>query len=280
LLGRRRPWFRQGQSRDDDRHYAVCPYCDNPVQLKGLYRRQENSTRPHGSHTGGPIDGFPNFSEIDLAFCPYRIKKQSHSKTSRRNMGPAAKQLIHLAVSEFDRIVLLLRDDFGFPFSSQFAGNMLEQWFDSKGYLYTGAHLRNLPWIIAYFGPTQSLYGQFIDNNVDLTNSIRERVTGATISDSGQLLKSKAWFRVELQCLHHRVGDATTSSAALSEHITLRVQDFTNTNTPEKAPVLYKKKIIFDPDRFERLINTPVDRAKRYPPLLEIAEKISEKWRV
>ncbi|WNV05910.1 hypothetical protein RP726_05720 [Candidatus Methylospira mobilis] len=215
--------------------------------------------------------------------------------------------------------------------------------------------------MIAYFSPAQSLYKQFIDKNVELTNSIRERVPAATISDSGQL-ESKAWFRVDLQCLHHRVGDVTESSAlkkrvaifretcrdipvsgrsekigdnfafggpghprstrrrhfsladdstlfrgpcripsesrpalqlpgatrparfallpvSQREHITLRVQDFTNTNTPEKAPVLYKKKIIFDPDRFERLINTPVDRAKRNHPLLEIAEKISEKWR-
>lgn len=278
ILGRRPPWFRQGQARDDDRHYAVCPYCDNAVQLKGLYRRDENSPHPYGSHVGKPLDGFP-FNETDLTFCPYRMKGKGNGKASRRPIGIATTQLIHLAVNEFDRIVLILRDNFGFPFSNKFAGQMLNQWFDSQGYLYTGAHLRNLPWMIAYFSPAQSLFGQPVKENTELADRIRECVPQATIGagDSGRLEKGTGWYRLDLQCLHHRVN-VQDDDGSLTESLMLRVQDFTDTNEAEKAPVVYRQQIDFEPERFEALIHTPKERARRNEPLLQLAQEIATRW--
>lgn len=278
LLGRRWPWFRRGQYRDDDRHYAVCPYCDNPIQLKGVYRRGTDSPRPYGSHIGTPIDGFPYFDEIDLEFCPYRLRQHSHGRDSRRPMGPAAKQLVNMAVNEFDRIILILRDDFGFPFSNQFARKMLEQWFDSKGYLYTGAHLRNLPWMVAYFGPAQSLYRQYIGNNTDLVNGVRKTVPNAVVNGDGQLV-CEGWCAIDLQCLHHKIGEIT-ATGSLTERMTIRVQDFSCTNFPEKAPTIYQKTITFDPDRFERLIHTASSHANRSTVLLQIAQTVADRWRI
>lgn len=275
LLGRRPPWFRQGQERGEDRHFAVCPYCDNPIQLKGLYKKQEKSPQPYGSHTGKPVEGF-QFDPHDLEFCPYRLKRHAHGKDARRGMGPVARQLIDTAISEFDRIVLILRDDFGFPFSDKFAGKMLDQWLDSEGYLYTGAHLRNLPWMVAYFGPAQSLYGQFVGANADMADQIREKIPQARISDSGRLEKGAAWYSLDLQCLHHKV-DARQEDGALIESLALRVQDFSKTNEAAKAPTIYRKDIVFNPERFEALVHTPPERQWRNAGLLEIARSISAK---
>lgn len=275
LLGRRAPWFRTGQLRGEDRHFAVCPYCDNPIQLKGLYIREKNSPRPYGSHTGIAIDGF-HFDALDLEFCPYKLKSQAHGKEQRRPMGPVAKQLIDTAISEFDRIVLILRDDFGFSFSDRFAGKMLEQWFDSKAYLYTGAHLRNLPWMVAYFSPAMELFGQLVGMNAELTGLIREKVPQAKISDTGRLEKGTSWYLLSLQCLHHKAA-VDEDDGALIESLTLRVQDFTKTNEAVKAPTIYKKQLIFSPERFEALIHTPPENARRNESLLGLARGVAEK---
>lgn len=275
LLGRRAPWFRQGQLRGDDQHFAVCPYCDNPIQLKGLYKRQDTSPRPYGSHTGTAIEGF-SFDALDLEFCPYKLKSHAHGKEQRREMGPVAQQLIDTAISEFDRIVLILRDDFGFYFSDAFAEQMLDQWFDSEAYLYIGAHLRNLPWMIAYFAPALNLFGQLVAGNAELTALIREKVPQAKISDSGRLDKGTSWYLLNLQCLHHKAavdeGDGT-----LIESLTLRVQDFTKTNEAAKAPTIYRKQIDFNPARFEALIHVPPERARRNESLLRLAQAIAKK---
>ena len=276
LLGRRAPWFRQGKLRGDDKHFAVCPYCDNPIQLKGLYIRNENSPRPYGSHTGVAIDGF-RFNALDLEFCPYKLKNQTHGITQRRPMGPIAEQLISTAISEFDRIVLILRDDFEFPFSDKFAGQMLEQWFDSRAYLYTGAHLRNLPWMVAYFAPAMNLFWQTVGKDSELAAQIREKVPQAAISESGRLEKGKSWFQLYLQCLHHKVA-VSEDDGMLTESLTLRVQDFSTVNEAAKAPTIYVKNIVFNPERFEALIHTPPERARRNASLLSLARGIAEKW--
>ena len=32
------------------RDFGVCPACDNPIQLIGLYKKLENTDRPYGKH--------------------------------------------------------------------------------------------------------------------------------------------------------------------------------------------------------------------------------------
>ncbi|MCB1622308.1 MAG: hypothetical protein KDI44_16395 [Thiothrix sp.] len=182
-------------------------------------------------------------------------------------------------MSEFDRIILVLREDFGFPFSSRFAEKMLDLWFSSQGYCYTGAHLRNLPWMIAYFGPTESIYGQYIGSDTELVRAIIKQVSGARITPEGQLRHDgTGYFNLKLQCLHHRMTEIS-AEGMLSERMTLRVMDFSATNFAGEAPALYEKKIRFDPERFERLIHTAPERARRNRALLDLARQVAEKWR-
>ena len=52
------PWRRDGDTGPS--YYAVCPLCDNPIQIVGLFRRQEESRARHstGGTTGrraGPV---------------------------------------------------------------------------------------------------------------------------------------------------------------------------------------------------------------------------------
>lgn len=276
FLGRDAPWFQPGQHRGDDKYYAVCPYCNTPIQLKALYKRTSDSPQPYGSHTGKPVEGF-SFSEPDLEFCPYRRKKRRFSKDIRREMSKMSRQLIHLAVTEFDRIVLILRDDFGFRFSNKFALRMLEQWFDSQAYRYEGAHLRNLPWMIAYFGPVQDLFGQPVKDNEELCTVITETVPGVNISESGRLEKGQNWYQLKLQCLWHKLV-LDEESSDIHEQLLLRIKDYTNTNVPEHATTIYEKVIVFNPERFEALMRVPDDRAKRNTVLLEDALILGKKW--
>lgn len=45
--------------------YAVCPECDNPIQLIGLLRRQQDSLphRPYGRHIGHDVPGVAVYDE-------------------------------------------------------------------------------------------------------------------------------------------------------------------------------------------------------------------------
>jgi hypothetical protein len=275
MIGRNWPWFVAGIPPDVDRHHAVCPYCDNPVRIKALYRRTDNSPRPYGQHTGVPQPGF-FFDAIRHKHCPYVLKKNTRPSDERRAFDPMAEELIQLTVSEFDRIILILEDDYGFPISVKLAEEMLRGWFGLQGYLYTGAHLRNVPWMVGYFGGSAALYGRKLGANPDLVKAITDNVAGAIIDHNGQLLRDGPQFKVTMQTLHHRT---TFDHQALIETMAVRVQDYTRANEPSKAPTLHTYQITFDPEKFEALMNTAPSRAYRNEKLLQIAQKVEMEYR-
>mgnify|MGYP001794911306 CR=1 FL=1 len=143
-IGRTAPWFVECAQPLKRHHVAVCPYCENSIPLKGLYKRTERSPPPYGEHVDRPVPGF-HFDGEAHQYCPYVLRKVRRDRTERRAFDPMARKLIDMAVSEFDRILYILRDDYRFRISDNLAGRMLKSWFAEEGYLYTGAHLRNLP---------------------------------------------------------------------------------------------------------------------------------------
>ena len=51
---------------------AVCPACDNPIQIIGLFKREEEVKRkPYGRHTTIDLPGLTVYSEEDYLNCPY-----------------------------------------------------------------------------------------------------------------------------------------------------------------------------------------------------------------
>ena len=57
------PWRRDGDKGPS--YYAVCPLCDNPIQIVGMFRRQEESRarRPYGRHHRGDVPGLCRYDE-------------------------------------------------------------------------------------------------------------------------------------------------------------------------------------------------------------------------
>ena len=170
----------------------------------------------------------------------------------------------------------MLESAYGFPISLQLAQEMLRGWFGHQGYLYTGVHLRNLPWMVGYFGGAASLYGRKIGLNIDLANAVTGAVPGAFIESTGQLLRRGPWFDVQMQTLKHQ---SKVHDHELVETMDMRVQDFTRAQAAGDAPTLYRHTIQFDPDRFEALLQTPIGRARRNEVLLAVARDIEEAYR-
>lgn len=270
-IANRRPWFVKGTPPDVDRHFAVCPYCDNPVQMWGLYKSKR---RPYGKHTGKPLSGFA-FDATRHKYCPYVLKKASQPRNSRRAFDAMAQELISLTVSEFDRIIYILKDEYGFPISPRLAEEMLRGWFGQQAYLYTGAHPRNVPWMVGYLSGSVGLFGRKIGSNAELASAITDNVPGAIVDQNGQLVRSGPRFEVRMQTLAHR---AILKDHVLVETMQVRVQDFTSASQPSDAPVLHSFEIKFTPERFEALMATPPSRARRDERFLEIARKVEGEY--
>ena len=156
---RRVPWYQPG-SAGKLAQFAVCPACDNPVQLVGLYELPPNVKNPFGKHATKSIRGIAPFDSEARNDCPY-FKPRQHKKTERKTrFDGVPRKILKLLIEQFDRVVYILEKETQLVLSENALRGMLQRYKGERGYLYTGATLRNVPWIFAYMSDATRLFGQ------------------------------------------------------------------------------------------------------------------------
>lgn len=274
VIARNEPWYRPGTSPKDARFYAVCPFCDNVIQLKALYH-STGRQRPYGSHLNEPMPQIAPFRAVALRDCVARAQP-ALDRDHRRDISEIDRHILFLLRTQFDRIVLILREEIGVNFSKTAAERLLADFLGERGWLYPGTHARNLPWMLAYLARPIRLFGQYFNATSDegrqLMSAIERRVPQAIFTPEGQLRDNGARLSLIFQLLHHK--RKTENDGEIDETISVRVLDMSTTNMPAQAPVCFQGTLTFDHQRLERLMLVPEHKAKRNHDLLAIAERL------
>ena len=171
--GKRFPYVKK--SSDTISNYAVCPECDNPIQLIGLYKQtKESGRKPYGKHHKYSISGLADYSEIDYMDCPFSNPtwKKTHGKKSKDS--PLAKRLLELLSNQFDRITYLLNKQTGLYISYSLAEIMLDNYLVSEGWLFKEATVNNLPWLFAQCSPAFALFGKIVKKESPLYQALKD----------------------------------------------------------------------------------------------------------
>lgn len=266
--GKKPPWFVEGD--DKERQYAVCPACDNPVQIIGLYEPLSHTPNPYGRHTGKKIEGFSYYDPEAFSWCPYVKNNNTGTSKNNRDLNEIALKILGVVLSQFDRIIYILEKETGIQISQKLATNILDHWLTGEGYLYPGANLQNIPWMVAYRTRSLSIFGQKIVDNELLKAAIEKKIDGAIISDDGRITKGSKYYAVNGVFLGHKTKFDDEDN--LIETICFEVS--TTGSQYIKRNIIYTKTITCDPTFFERLINLSPERAQRKRKLLELAEDV------
>lgn len=267
LTQSRAPWFQLDMKSGRVRRFGVCPHCDNPVQLKALIPRDGGvpSKRPHGAHVNQRVEGFEVFDGHKIGNCPAVRKGRPYDADERQPVTVTSLKIRSQMIENFDRVMFVIKQDLGVNFSNRIAGVMLRSWLAGECWRYTGASLKNLPWMLALFAPSLPLKGQYLRKQ----SPLREVMDGQTDED-GRVLVSCGFA---LSCSRHAAK--TDADHKLHETLVLRVSDFSHTNHPPDAPLIYRHEITFDHDRFSRLLAVRPDHPKRNEDLLALARDLA-----
>ena len=223
--------------------FAVCPACDNPIQIIGLYRLPKSASRRYGRHTGESVP---------------RLDDQ-------------ARKILQLLIDHFDHVVYVLGIQTRIWLTRKRLEDMLDTYRQMKGFMYMGATLINVPWIFAYMSNSFPLFYQKISDNPMLVREISHSVPQAHIDERGRLTARKSirgrtpFLGVEAFFAHHdrRISKVTNK---LSESMKLVV---TVPQSKERM-IIYSETIFFDHDFFQRLICSE-DERHRQPNLVDLA---------
>ncbi len=174
-----KPQIEKIYSISDNNYYAVCPECDNPIQIIGLFKNTvEAGKKPYGRHNKGSIPNLAKYCEDDYLMCSYSktIWKKSFTVPNKRSHNSEiAKRNLALMKAQFDRVIYLLSKDIDIDISYDLAREMLISYIADEGWLYRTATMNNLPWTLLETCCAIKLFGRKILRNSDLHKALQKK---------------------------------------------------------------------------------------------------------
>lgn len=273
---REAPYYQAGKPGKEPSYFVVCPACENPIQLLGLYKELPHTPNPYGKHYSKSVPYLAEYDHESYEFCPYSNPDRNPDRDGRRTPGSKiAISILNMLINHFDQVIYMIEESTGIKIGNGLAERMLNSYRDHQGHLYKAATLLNIPWIFAYMANAKSITRQRIHNNPALLEALREHLPNAQIDVDGSqkgVLKpknDKDFLDINVSYIHHSI---TSIDKVITE--TMKMVVFTLRN--KANVVLHEQVITFDPDHFLALINLPEDRAyrPRKEALVAMAQKI------
>lgn len=151
------------------RCHAVCPLCDNPIQIIGLYKKEEESkVRPYGRHYKGNIYGLARYDQISYENCPYSDPNHPNGNVRRPPADPTAQALYQIMRDEFDKMIYVLGKSLGMHIAIGFADKLLRSWKANEGWRYYESTYANLPYMLLYAEPAYSMFGRILPKDGEI----------------------------------------------------------------------------------------------------------------
>ncbi len=190
------------------RYFAVCPACDNPIQLIGLYKKLENTDRPYGRHYNRDTK-IAKHNEQAYRFCPYASHSYGVTKKSIKDEMTEYEENIYNGVREnFDLAVYIMKQDTGILFSKKFLVEILRGYLSAEAYMYYWATPYNIPWMLLYFMGEIPCYGLRVKKECELWDYLSSR-TDVKFIRSGvdgydQVINNGKFLNLYLTFLFHK----------------------------------------------------------------------------
>ncbi len=150
------------------KHLALCPRCDNPVVILGVYKKID--VAPHARHAKGiNIPNIAQYDEYKFLHCPYHKKRANYIKEYVPETDELQRQeLYRIAKEHYDKAVYLLQKETGIYITLKMAETLAENYVIMRAYNYIDATIYNIPWYLIYSFNGFPLYHMIIRKNTTL----------------------------------------------------------------------------------------------------------------
>ncbi|EOC0352293.1 hypothetical protein [Enterobacter roggenkampii] len=249
---RRSPWYKVSD-KGKPRYFAICPACNNPIQIIGFYKLPSNVNSPFAKHYGTSVPGVGIFDHEAYLDCPYSdTTKSTSSDKGKRTPSELSRQILEILIEHFDKVIWMLSTVTGIKIEEKLALDMLKQYKQEEGWLYSKATLMNIPWIFAYMSDNQKFLFKKINDLKLLQKLVSLAPDELDMTSRGYIVKAATCKkRIELGVYYTRHHSAVTEHI-LSESMDMVILLEVNGEKPRE---LYRKSIDFDFNYFNNIVN-------------------------
>jgi hypothetical protein len=197
MTGKAPPYFALGED-GKMRHYAVCPACDNPIQIIGLMEPPGDGSL-YARHIPKSILGLAAYRQESYDDCPLAVRNRTQVEKSAKKCAPndIGQKILGMLRDHFDRVILVLQKSIGIVISKNLAETLLDDYLAEDGHLYKYASPLNVPWMLAYMATSKSLVGRIILDE-EMRKAILDKVPQAAFSGEQLTRKGKAFLQVNM----------------------------------------------------------------------------------
>ena len=245
----------------EQRCFAVCPACDNPIQLIGLYGSKDG--RIYGKHYCRSVINLAKHNEQAYRLCPFASNNYTPpSKEDRKSEMTDFEINIYNTVREhFDQIVYIIKAETGLYIDATFARDLLRNYYAARGWMYEWSTMYNIPWMTLYLYSGFDIYGKLVRKGRSLHEllSNNNKYKLINVNDNYDKVVTNTWVESNFMACRHR---RQVEDDEVRESITLELAEKTSESHNDHAwKTLWKKTLPINESRFLKLI-TSNDRAK------------------
>lgn len=249
---RRPPWYKVSDE-GKPLYFAVCPACNNPTQIIGLYKLPSNITAPYAKHYGKPVPRVGIYDREAYDWCPYSDHSKKNGGTkNKRSESLLSRQILELLILHFDKIIWMLSDVTGISINEKLVIEMLHQYRKEEGWLYSQGTLMNIPWIFAYMTDYQNILFKKIKDPALLQAIIRESDDKIHAKENGFIVKNPSYENHLDIGVYYTNHSVSVAGHELTEKMDMVINIRDSGINPRE---IYRKTIIFNFNHFNSLIN-------------------------
>lgn len=266
--------------KDGKEAYAICPLCENPVRLLGIYARLKKQ-RPHARHCKQDIPGLAEFKEEEYLHCPYHRERADYITEVRKpgDITELNKEVLELAHDHFNECIYILRKITGLVISDALAEQIALDYMSHPGYMTYDVTKENVPYIMGRCMTGKTLVKRLVEENSPLYEMLKGKKEISLVpqpSKSGYK-KVRPLYRVEskvgyLDILFNisQYRFSSTPVSGMKEYLKLHIGIGDGRGTYKSYA---EKEIEVDPFLFNKLIHSTKKSVSK-PVLLDIADRI------
>ncbi|PEM15265.1 hypothetical protein COI51_12735 [Bacillus toyonensis] len=148
------------------RYFAVCPGCNNPVQLVNLYVNKklpdnEKKQSPHAKHQPHSVIGIATYYQEKYDTCELR-QRTPFSDTEKRTGTDVPNEILQLIQRYPDILYKHIRKIIGINFSRRVFERMIDNFLRANGHCYKRINKFNLPYAFLYMQKSTRIINQHI----------------------------------------------------------------------------------------------------------------------
>lgn len=217
--------FYQSPKRYKTPYFAICPACNNPIQIINLFGvqfQEENTGRTnlHGRHYKYNVAGLPSYLEENYANCPLHNPVAFHMIEVRDN-EQINEEILNVVENNRKQICANIREITGVLISNNKLNRVIDDYIAARDYCYTHTNKFNIPYSILYTRNAINIFGQKVaDSGIGkrIHEAIQNNCTYFQFIDSRIQKGVGDYVELKLLVVNHRVNGSR-------QYMTIRIEE-------------------------------------------------------